>query len=174
MGLYEILDSAEGDDGANAIFGVHGPREFWPGGGGSLEAAGGGAFAVIDLAGRQFKVVEGDTLYTNRIEGEVNEEHVFENIACLGTMLYTVFGRPFVPNARVVATIEGQMRSRKVMVTKFKKRKGYTRRKGHRQPITRFRILSVEFKAPEADRLKPYEVEVSPLMPPRPNNVRVF
>lgn len=175
VGLYEIIGSEGGGekgDGSSAIFGVHGPREFWSGGGGNIEAAGGGAFAVIEAAGRQYKVVAGDVLYTNRIPGEVNEPHVFESVACVGTMLWTVFGRPLVPGAKVLATVESQTRSQKVMVTKFKKRKGYTRRMGHRQPITRFRIDSVEYETPAGETLRPYEVEYDPLKPPGPNNGR--
>jgi large subunit ribosomal protein L21 len=177
VGLYEIVGSegtANDGGGLRSIFGVHGPRQYWPGGGGSLEAAGGGCFAVVEVAGRQYKVTAGDTLYTNRIPGEVNTTITFDKVSLVGTMLWSVFGRPYVPDAAVRATVESQTRSAKVMVTKFKKRKGYRRRKGHRQPITRVHIDAVEYSAPDGDSLVPHEVPYDPLRPPMSNNPRLI
>lgn len=175
MGLYEIVDTegtAPGKEGARAVFGVHGPREYWLGGGGNIESAAGGSFAVVEVSGRQYKVMPGDVLYTNRIPGDVNTTILLDKIVLHGTMLYSVFGRPYIPGAVVKATVESQTKTAKVMVTKFKKRKGYLRRNGHRQPITRLHIDSIDYDVPSGNSLVPYEVPYDPMRPPRPNNPR--
>lgn len=175
MGLYEVIGTegtGENGEGQRTVFGVHGPREYWLGGGGSLESAGGGSFAIVDLGGHQHKVIAGDVLYTNRIPGEVNTAIVLDKVVLVGSMLWSVFGRPFIPGAVVMATVESQTKSAKVMVTKFKKRKGYLRRKGHRQPITRIRVDSIDYEVPEGKLIVPHEVPYDPLRPPMPNNPR--
>lgn len=176
MGLYQIVGSegsGPGKDGARAILGVHGPREYWLGGGGNIQSAAGGSFAVIELPGRrQYKVMAGDVLYTNRIPGEVNTTILLDKVVLYGTMLYSVFGRPHIPGAVVKATVESQTKTAKVMVTKFKKRKGYLRTKGHRQPITRLHIDSINYQVPEENLIIPYKVPFDPKRPPRRNNPR--
>jgi large subunit ribosomal protein L21 len=175
IGLYELVGT-EGTgpkgDGYRAVFGVHGPREHWPAKGGNIEAAGGGMFACVEVAGKQYKVTAGDTLYAHRIDGEVNSQLVFDKVGIVGTMLWTVFGRPLIPGATVSCTVEAQTLTAKVIVTKFKKRKGYTRRKGHRQPITRLHIDSVDYSLPPVDQIVPHEVVYNPLRPPLPNRPR--
>lgn len=174
VGLYEIVgtEGSDGGSGLRTIFGVHGPREHWPAQGGNIEAAGGGAFAIVEVAGKQYKVTDDDVLYSHKIRGEVNTGVVFDKVLLYGTMLWSVFGRPYIPGARVMATIESQTKTAKVMVTKYKKRKGYRRRQGHRQPITRLRIDGLEFDMPDPDLIVPHEVEYDPLRPPKPNNPR--
>lgn len=175
MGLYEIVGSegtGPNGKGARAVFGVHGPREYWLGGGGNIESAAGGSFAVIDLSGRQYKVMAGDVLYTNRIPGEVNTTISLDRVVLLGTMLYSIFGRPHIPGAVVKATVESQTKTAKVMVTKFKKRKGYLRRNGHRQPITRIHIDSIDYDVPAGNLIVPHEVPYDPMRPPTSNNPR--
>jgi large subunit ribosomal protein L21 len=175
IGLFEIVGTEgtgrEGN-GKRAIFGVHGPREHWIGGGDNLESASGGSFAVIELAGRQYRVVPGDVLYVNRIPGEVNASIVLDKVVLIGSMLWSVFGRPYIPGAVVKATVESQTRTAKVIVTKFKKRKGYLRRQGHRQPITRLHIDSVDYEVPDGKLIVPHEVPYDPRRPPLPNNTR--
>lgn len=171
FGIYEVVGT-EGTgadkDGLRTIFGVHGPH---PRGDEGLERAGGGSFAVIELGNRQFKVTAGDTLYIPRIDGDVAEQIVLPNVLLVGTFLYSIFGRPLIPFASVRATVEAQTLTAKVHRTKFKKRKGYSRKIGHRQPITRLRIDSVEFDVPLAQNLEPHEIELDPKRPPLPNNM---
>jgi large subunit ribosomal protein L21 len=175
LGMYELVSTVgtgSNGDGLRAVLGVHGPREQWPASGGDISAAGGGIFAVVEVAGKQYKVTPGDTLYCNRIPGEVSESVHFDRVVLVGTLDWTVFGRPLVPSAVVKAVVESQTRTAKVIVAKFKKRKGYRRRRGHRQPITRLRIESVDYALPSSDQIVPHIVEYSPTRPPLPNNPR--
>lgn len=175
FGLYEILDSSQDWNkisGLNAIVAAHGPEELWVPEGTNNEGAAGGVFAVIATNGTQYKVMPGDVLYTMRQKGDINEMVEFRDVLAVGAYDWSVIGRPLIRGASVTATIEEQTLSGKVMVTKFKKRKGYLRRKGHRQPITRMRIEEVKYEFPEADKIVPYEVQYDPRRPPVPNHER--
>lgn len=165
--IYEIKDSSRSFKelpGLDCLFGVHGPEEVWaPKGLVKGHGAGGGKYAVIAAAGAQFKVMEGDVMYTSRVMGEVNSTFIFDDVLVIGAVDWTILGRPTIRDAIVVATIEEQARSGKIYITKFKKRTGYKRRMGHRQKITRFRINEIRYELPDASRL----VEHEPLFDPR-------
>lgn len=176
FGLYELRGTAKGwkaISGSNAVVAIHGPEELWapaiPN-----EGAAGGQFAVVATGGTQHKVMVGDILYTNRINGEVNEDVVLEDVLAVGAYDWTVFGRPLIGGACVVATVEEQTLSGKVMVTKFKKRKGYSRKRGHRQPITRMRIADIRFEFPGEEDIVEYEVPFDPRKPTMPNHSRMW
>lgn len=174
FGLYELLGTGsaneDGTAGKAAILAVHGPREHWVRDDTVIDGACGGMFAVIATSGTQHKVTAGDVLYTNRLQGDVNTQITFTDVLLVGTMEWSVFGRPMIPNAVVVATVEEQARSGKVMVSKFKKRKGYRRRMGHRQPITRLRIDEIRYELPDKSMIIPHEVEYDPHRPPVRNH----
>jgi large subunit ribosomal protein L21 len=175
LGLFELVGTegtGAAGDGFRAVLGVHGPREHWPYNGGSIDAARGGIFAIVEVAGKQYKVTDGDTLYAHRIPGEVSSVVEFDRVSIIGTLDWTVFGRPLIPSAVVKATVESQTRTAKVMVTKFKKRKGYLRRRGHRQLITRLHIDSIDYTLPSSEHIVPHVVAYDPMRPPMPNNMR--
>ncbi len=157
-------------DGYTSVLTVHGPPKGWLRGGEPLYGANGGIFAVIEAGGSQHKVVADNAFYINRIKGDVNESVVFDKVLLVGTIAWSVFGRPYIPTASVIGTIEEQTLSGKVHIAKFKKRKGYRRRQGHRQNVTRIRINEVKFSLPDASLLTPFEVEYDPLRPPLPNS----
>lgn len=175
FGLFELLNSSKDMhkvEGENAVLAVHGPTEEWAPKGLEEHGAQGGMFAVIGTSGTQYKVMAGDVLYTNRKQGEVNTQIEFDWVLAIGTVDWTVFGRPLIRDAKVLATVEEQTRSGKVMVTKFKKRKGYLKRRGHRQPITRFRIDKIKFRLPDISGIKAYQEKYDPLRPTLPNHLR--
>ncbi|PXF49037.1 50S ribosomal protein L21 [Gracilariopsis chorda] len=175
FGLYEVLDTSKDmreTKGENAVVAIHGPPEIWLPRGIEEHGASGGLWAVIGTSGTQYKVMKGDVLYTNRQAGEVNTQVAFDWVLAIGAFDWTLFGRPLIRGAKVLATVEEQTKSAKVMVAKFKKRKGYLRRKGHRQPITRFRIDEIVYQWPAADMIKPHEVKYDPEGPPMPHHIR--
>lgn len=169
FGAFCIKDSSRdfrdipGDD---CLLGVHGPEEEWaPSGLVAGHGACGGLFAIIAAAGTQFKVTPGDVMYTMRMPGEVNTKHVFKDVVMLGAVDWTIFGRPCIRDAMVLATVEEQAKSGKIYITKFKKKTGYRRRMGHRQPITRFRIDEIRYAMPNCDRIVPHNLGFDPTRP---------
>eukprot|EP01090_Pellita_catalonica_P007919 TRINITY_DN18534_c0_g1_i1.p2 TRINITY_DN18534_c0_g1~~TRINITY_DN18534_c0_g1_i1.p2 ORF type:complete len:163 (-),score=21.65 TRINITY_DN18534_c0_g1_i1:60-548(-) len=107
------------------------------------------SFAVIQVCGHQFKVTKGDYIHTEKIEADAGKMIHLKKVLLLGTKTTTLIGRPLVDNCIVEAEVQQQTRANKVIVFKKKRRKGYRRTQGHRQPITVLRIGDIKI-APDA------------------------
>ena len=99
-------------------------------------------YAVIKTGGKQYRVSEGDTLRVEKLGGSVGETVEFDEVLMLGGPKVAV-GTPLVGGAKVSARIVAQDRAKKIIVFKYKRRKGYRRKHGHRQPYTELKIESV-------------------------------
>jgi large subunit ribosomal protein L21 len=97
-------------------------------------------YAIVEIAGQQFKVEKGRTLYTNRLEGDVNAALVFDKVLLVDNGGTVSVGTPTVSGASVKATILEHLKGEKVIVFKKKRRKGYVKKNGHRQYLTKIQI----------------------------------
>ena len=97
-------------------------------------------FAVVDLGGSQIKVEEGDRVRVNTIAGEPGDKVTLDNVLLVGEAGDTKVGTPKVEGATVEASILDHGKAKKVRVFKMKRRKGYRRHNGHRQPFTELQI----------------------------------
>ncbi len=104
-------------------------------------------FAVIATGGRQHAVREGDIIQIQRLDAKEGKDLKFEDVLFIGDTEAPKIGEPNVPKAQVVAEVLKHDKARKVRGMKFKRRKGYRRRLGHRQPITVVRIKKIEVGA---------------------------
>lgn len=93
-------------------------------------------FAVIKSGGRQYKVSVGERLEVNRLAVEPGEQVSFDEVLLISDANGTRIGNPLVANAVVLATADAQARGKKVIVFKYKSKKRYRHRRGHRQEIT--------------------------------------
>ena len=100
-------------------------------------------YAVIATGGKQYRVEEGDRLRVERLDAEEGAEVELDRILLVGDGEQVTIGRPYVESGRVAATVRGHGRSKKIMVVKFKRRKNYLRRRGHRQDYTELEIGSI-------------------------------
>ncbi|XP_060216618.1 large ribosomal subunit protein bL21c [Lycium barbarum] len=101
-------------------------------------------FAVVMVGSRQYIVFPGRYIYTQRLKGaNVNDKIILNKVLLVGTKTSTWVGKPVVPNATVHAVVEEQLKDKKVVVFKYKRKKNYRRNIGHRQPITRIRIMGI-------------------------------
>lgn len=101
-------------------------------------------FAVVMVGSRQYIVFPGRYIYTQRLKGaNVNDKIILNKVLLVGTKTSTWIGKPVVPNAAVHAVVEEQLKDKKVVVFKYKRKKNYRRNIGHRQPITRIRIMGI-------------------------------
>lgn len=102
-------------------------------------------YAVIVTGGKQYKVSEGDVLFIEKLDGEESSKITFDKVLCVGKDDGTcIVGKPEVAGAKVVATVQKQGKAKKVIVFKFKAKKDYRRKQGHRQPFTKVVIDSIE------------------------------
>jgi len=113
-----------------------------------LAAAGAGKdadiCAVVMIGSRQYIVMPGRYIYTQRLKGaNVNDQIILNKVLLVSTRDKAYIGMPVVTNAAVHAVVEEQGRDDKVIVFKYKKKKKYQRKLGHRQPNTRLRITGI-------------------------------
>lgn len=93
-------------------------------------------FAVIKSGGRQYKVSVGQTLEVNRLAVDDGAQIAFDEVLLIGDEDTTMVGAPFVDNAQVLATAVKQARGEKLIVFKYKPKKRYRHKRGHRQELT--------------------------------------
>ena len=99
-------------------------------------------YAVIRTGGKQYRVSEGQTLRVEKLTGKAGDKITFSEVLLLGGDAPKV-GQPFVKGAQVAAEIVGEGKGKKIVVFKFKRRKNYRRKNGHRQPYTELRVTGV-------------------------------
>ena len=100
-------------------------------------------YAVIQTGGKQYRVAPGDHLRVEKLIGEAGASITLEKVLLVAGEAMRI-GRPFVEGARVLAQVVVQDRAKKVIVFKFKRRKNYRRKNGHRQSFTELRITGIE------------------------------
>ena len=97
-------------------------------------------YAIVEIAGQQFKVEEGRYIYTHRLAGETNAELVFDKVLLVDNDGNVSVGTPTVSGASVKGTILEHLKGEKVIVFKKKRRKSYQKQNGHRQALTKVQI----------------------------------
>jgi large subunit ribosomal protein L21 len=100
-------------------------------------------YAVVKIKGQQFRVEPGTTLQVPLLEDEVGSDVTFDEVLMLSDGDDVKVGTPTVAGASVAAEVVRHGRSRKVVVFKYKRRKNYRRKKGHRQPFTEVNIKDI-------------------------------
>lgn len=107
-------------------------------------------YAVVEIAGQQFKVEKDQKVYVNRLEGKEGSKISFDNILMLDNSGKIVLGNPVVKGASVEAKIVKHLKDDKVIVFKKKRRKGYKVKNGHRQALTQILVENILEKAVKA------------------------
>lgn len=100
--------------------------------------------AVIKTGGKQYRVTEGQVIRVERLSQPKGETVEFGDVVLLKRNDQALTGKKALGKVRVLGQVVQQGRSRKVTVFKFKRRKNYERKKGHRQPFTAVRITTIE------------------------------
>ena len=100
-------------------------------------------YAVITTGGKQYKVEEGITLRVEKLDHEPGHMIEFNNVLLVADGENVKVGAPHVSGAKVKAEVVGDGRGEKLIIFKYRRRKGYRRKAGHRQPFTALRITSI-------------------------------
>jgi large subunit ribosomal protein L21 len=99
-------------------------------------------YAVMTTGGKQYKVAQGDRLRIEKIGAAVGETVTFDQVLLVGGDALKI-GTPLVAGAKVTAKVVAQAREKKIIVFKFRRRKNYRRKNGHRQPFTALEITGI-------------------------------
>lgn len=97
-------------------------------------------YAVVETGGKQYKVSAGETIEVEKLPLEVGQKVELDRVLLVSAEDKVQVGNPIVEGAKVVATVAGQGKGRKVIVFKYKPRNRYRRKAGHRQAYTRLQI----------------------------------
>ncbi len=100
-------------------------------------------YAIVDIAGQQFKVEKGKKIFVNRLEGEKGSSMDFEKVLLTDDGGAVKVGTPYVEGVKVKATVLDHVKADKVLVFKKKRRKGYQKLNGHRQCLTQILIEEI-------------------------------
>ena len=96
--------------------------------------------AIIETGGKQYKVAEGDTFFIEKLPAEAGDAVTFRKVLAVIDGDKLTVGTPVVEGAKVDASVVKNGRGKKVIVFKYKPKKGYRRKQGHRQPYTKVTI----------------------------------
>jgi large subunit ribosomal protein L21 len=100
-------------------------------------------YAVIKTGGKQYRVQKGDKLFVEKLPGNVGDAISFDQVLLVGGETLKL-GKPLVSGAKVEAKILEHGRGEKVIIFKFRRRKNYRRKTGHRQPFTTLQITDIK------------------------------
>jgi len=101
-------------------------------------------YAVVNTGGKQYKVQKGETLRIEKIPGEVGSSVTFDKVLMVADGENIRVGQPVLENVAVQAQIVEQDKAKKILIFKYKRRKRYRRKNGHRQPFTAIRIDGIQ------------------------------
>lgn len=99
-------------------------------------------YAIIETGGKQLKVEEGQTIFVEKLDADVNETVTFDKVLFVGGDDVKI-GQPYVDGATVTAKVDKHGLDKKITIYKFKPKKNYSRKQGHRQPFTKLVIESI-------------------------------
>ena len=100
-------------------------------------------YAIIETGGKQIKVNEGEIVYVEKLDAEIDGSVTFDKVLLCGDPGEIKLGEPYVEGASVTGKVLKQGKSAKILVFKYKAKKNYRRRQGHRQPYTRVQIEKI-------------------------------
>lgn len=116
-------------------------------------------YAIVDLAGKQCRVKEGQKVYVHRLEGDEGSAVTFSKVLMIDADGKVNIGQPFIEGASVSATILEHLKGDKVLVFRKKRRKGYQKLNGHRQYLSQILIDKISEKASRKKAAKQSDIQ---------------
>ena len=100
-------------------------------------------YAIIETGGKQIKVQEGEVIFIEKLKAEEEAEVEFDKVLTVADEEDVKFGAPYVEGAKVTAKVVSHGKAKKIIVFKYKAKKNYRRKQGHRQPYTKVQIEKI-------------------------------
>ena len=101
-------------------------------------------FAIVSIAGQQFKVEEGQQIFVHRLAANEGDAVSFDTVHLIDNDGKVTIGVPNIQGAKISASVLGHLKGDKVIVFKKKRRKGYRKKNGHRQQFSKIKIESIK------------------------------
>ena len=101
-------------------------------------------YAIIQTGGKQYRVAAGDQLEVEKLPVTAGNEVSFDQVLLIGGNGEAKIGTPFIPAAQVLGEVISQDKGEKLVIMKYKKRKGYDKKTGHRQLLTTVKIKEIK------------------------------
>ena len=114
-------------------------------------------YAVIETGGKQYRVTEGDVINVEKLDAEAGKTVTIKEVLVVEKEGETLVGAPYVTGASVKAEVLENGKGPKVIIYKYKAKKDYRKKNGHRQPYTELEIKSISFRKPAAKKTEAAE-----------------
>jgi large subunit ribosomal protein L21 len=101
-------------------------------------------YAVIEACGKQYKVTKGDVVFFEKLEAEEGKKVTFDKVVLLSDEGKVEVGAPYVKGIKVEGKVVAHGKGKKIVVFKYKAKKNYRRKQGHRQPYTKVEITAIK------------------------------
>ncbi len=114
-------------------------------------------YAIIEACGKQYKVSKGDVIFFEKLEAEEGKTVKFDKVILVSEEGKVEVGAPYVKGAKVEGKVVAHGKGKKIIVFKYKAKKNYRRKQGHRQPYTKVEITSIKVAAEKAEKTEKTE-----------------
>ena len=104
-------------------------------------------YAVIEACGKQYKVTKGDVVFFEKLEAEEGKKVTFDKVVLVSDEGKVEVGDPYVKGIKVEGKVVAHGKAKKIVVFKYKAKKNYRRKQGHRQPYTKVEITAIKLPA---------------------------
>ena len=116
-------------------------------------------YAIIESCGKQYKVAEGDVVFFEKLDTEEGKKVTFDKVILVSDEGKVEIGNPYVKGAKVEGKVVAHGKGKKIIVFKYKAKKNYRRKQGHRQPYTKVEITAVKTSSAKKATAKEEKVE---------------
>ena len=116
-------------------------------------------YAVIEACGKQYKVTKGDVVFFEKLEAEEGKKVTFDKVVLLSDEGKIEVGAPYVKGIKVEGKVVAHGKGKKIVVFKYKAKKNYKRKQGHRQPYTKVEITAIKLPAAKKEAKAEEKVE---------------
>lgn len=116
-------------------------------------------YAVIEACGKQYKVTKGDVVFFEKLEAEEGKKVTFDKVVLLSDEGKIEVGAPYVKGIKVEGKVVAHGKGKKIVVFKYKAKKNYKRKQGHRQPYTKVEITAIKLPAAKKEATAEEKVE---------------
>ena len=118
-------------------------------------------YAVIEACGKQYKVTKGDVVFFDKLEVEVGKKVTFDKVVLLSDDGKVEVGAPYVKGIKVEGKVVAHDKGKKIIVFKYKAKKNYRRKQGHRQPYTKVEITAIKLPTAKKETAEEKTVETA-------------